>query len=587
MSHDDEATAIWDVFGTDDDDVHDDDEACDANNNINDNKDDSSPNRNDRHNTTDPIETAERVDDSTIQQIKIYWMRQNSSVSFSQRVVGLCYNGENQHSHAKYPDRTQAQSPVLDINTKWEMVWKQRFIKAGMMTEMRTVPWKGNLPPEPFCDALVYGERNEPPNTSDEEYVDDTPAPTHTPDPRYLAEMVTPGGLLVLPDSIYLRIFGIITVQKPHEEWIPMDLLATKPEWIVLQRRTCSIQSNTCRWLPTHYNTSAEYDRLARATISLSILERQSRSLTEASIKTAVQAIREYGYCVVSGGIIDPTDSLAYARAALDDFHAAAQILMERDGVDLYHPGAGSREATAYRELSQREDFRVDIRHGPSLSRIRGPEGNASRVLTANDVPPNEFLRGHRDILEIIRRTMNPTDDTLAPGNVGRYNFDGRGPDGSFQNLRVGPVGAIVSSPGSADQALHADTPHLFEHLALLPAHYINVFTPGLVCNKYSNKDTGVIGQTALLHGTHRLDVTARYWNRKTDLWNLHLVRPCLQIGDALLFDCRILHFGMANESSMRIERPLLYTNATIHWFTDPKNWDNEKIIFAPENEEK
>lgn len=57
------------------------------------------------------------------------------------------------------------------------------------------------------------------------------------------------------------------------------------------------------------------------------------------------------------------------------------------------------------------------------------------------------------------------------------------------------------------------------------------------------------------------------------------LVRPHLQAGDALLFDCRVLHFGLGNKSNSDgnegVIRPLLYVNYHHTWFNDPKNWNN------------
>lgn len=35
---------------------------------------------------------------------------------------------------------------------------------------------------------------------------------------------------------------------------------------------------------------------------------------------------------------------------------------------------------------------------------------------------------------------MNPKKDDLYKGNLGRYNFEGSGPDGSFQDVRVSQV---------------------------------------------------------------------------------------------------------------------------------------------------
>jgi ectoine hydroxylase-related dioxygenase (phytanoyl-CoA dioxygenase family) len=170
---------------------------------------------------------------------------------------------------------------------------------------------------------------------------------------------------------------------------------------------------------------------------------------------------------------------------------------------------------------------------------------------------------------------MNSKREDLYKGNIGRYNFNGTGADGSFQDLRVSPVGGIVSLPGAAEQAIHADTPHLFEHIPNLPAHYINIFTPGVSFDES-------VGGTAFCHGSHNLEFTAKYYSSDDDDNSKvypFLVRPRLTLGDVVLFDCRILHFGLAN-TSKAIERVVLYTNTTHAWFHDPKNWDDQKPIF-------
>jgi hypothetical protein len=60
------------------------------------------------------------------------------------------------------------------------------------------------------------------------------------------------------------------------------------------------------------------------------------------------------------------------------------------------------------------------------------------------------------------------------------------------------------------------------------------------------------IGQTAFVVGSHTLEVSERVMTASDGLAQLktRLVRPHLSAGDALLFDCRILHFGLANQSS-------------------------------------
>jgi len=202
------------------------------------------------------------------------------------------------------------------------------------------------------------------------------------------------------------------------------------------------------------------------------------------------------------------------------------------------------------------------------------------------------FLRGHPSLMEIIRRTMNPREENnnssnsnnnkppLYLGNIGRWNFGGRGNDGSYQDLRVSPVGGIVSLPGSAEQALHADTPHLFEHIPDLPAHYINLFAP---CTAFDE----AVGGTAFVHGSHNLAFTAERSssnpgsddNASFYPW---LVRPRLSLGDVVLFDCRILHFGLAN-TSKTVERCICYANTWQDWFHDAKNWDQHRAIFETE----
>jgi ectoine hydroxylase-related dioxygenase (phytanoyl-CoA dioxygenase family) len=57
------------------------------------------------------------------------------------------------------------------------------------------------------------------------------------------------------------------------------------------------------------------------------------------------------------------------------------------------------------------------------------------------------------------------------------------------------------------------------------------------------------------------------------------MIRPMLEYGDALLFDCRILHFGLANSSSY-INRPILYINYHHKSFRDPKNWNDHEKLF-------
>lgn len=159
------------------------------------------------------------------------------------------------------------------------------------------------------------------------------------------------------------------------------------------------------------------------------------------------------------------------------------------------------------------------------------------------------------------------------------------GPDGSPLPLKIGEVGAVISMPGAADQAIHADTPHLFEY-ADLPPHYANLFittTEDAHYDKSGNfqevNGDSLTGGTAFVIGSHKLkDCELLMSDSGRRERELRTIRPSLRVGDALIFDCRLLHFGLANASDKF--RPLLYINLTHEWFVDPKNWEDREKLF-------
>ena len=96
-------------------------------------------------------------------------------------------------------------------------------------------------------------------------------------------------------------------------------------------------------------------------------------------------------------------------------------------------------------------------------------------------------------------------------------------------------------------------------------------------------------GQTAFAVGSHRMAVAAQVMTHTNaqQLLEARLIRPQLTMGDALLFDCRILHFGLSNWSNLRSAptamddwRVMLYINYHQHWFQDPKNWNDAAKLF-------
>ena len=139
----------------------------------------------------------------------------------------------------------------------------------------------------------------------------------------------------------------------------------------------------------------------------------------------------------------------------------------------------------------------------------------------------------------------------------------------------------LISAPGSQTQKFHIDTMHLNakegdkdEHLT---AHIINVFIPLI------NITTDDLGPTELVPQSHK--ETRYMYNPKTRSKAKQMfemprpVSPLMNVGDALMFDFRILHRGLANTSLRNINRPLLVLAFSIPSFHDTANWPGPSIF--------
>lgn len=325
----------------------------------------------------------------------------------------------------------------------------------------------------------------------------------------------------------------------PSPQWAT----STCGGWRIFRRRAAIADSVGCP--PRGPADSAEHDRV----------EACCRNWEDEA--GAARTLREQGLVVLPGLYSDGNE---LGEAALANFEKCRMGLLKNHGVDLEHPQNSTREPTSYRELSMREDCRCDVRLpledcvGPSLSRARLVAERIARLAATPEI----------------------TGEWKA-GNFGRYNFDDNGPLAPPRPLKVGEFATVVSLPGAAEQALHADTPHLFDHVQL-PGHYFNLFLAPVPTDDAA-------GQTAFVLGTHRLDACAQVTSDEGAAAGQRgieqrLVRPRLRQGDALIFDTRILHFGLPNRSNTR--RLVVYANIHAHWFHDPKNWDENTSAFEP-----
>ena len=330
---------------------------------------------------------------------------------------------------------------------------------------------------------------------------------------------------------------------------------------VVFGKRLCTADEVGCA--PRPPASEAEHERAH----GLAVCTRRAAGPLPAAAfaARAARTLRSHGL-VILPGLLDAAVADGLAADALADFEACRAALVEHRGVDLMDPGAPHVET--YRELAMREDLRCDLRGTP---RLKGEDGAARR----------RALRNNGALREICRLASEAPRTAARRGNFGLWNFDLGGPDAPKRALDAGPVGAVVSLPGAAEQALHADAPHLFDD-RVLPPHYLNVFLYGGAAAA-----DPAAGQTAFVPGSHDLDACARLTDeaepRDVRLRRVQdaLVRPRLAAGDALIFDARVLHFGLPNRSR-RAVRAVPYANFTEFWFRDPKNWDDNESVFEP-----
>ena len=486
-----------------------------------------------------------------------------------------------------------------------------------------------------------------------------------------IRKSVLPGGMMWIVSSVDYN-----TIEQLSDDiWDVRSAVITNlsPYYTIsrIQKRACLINSWSCTWMDKHSiipehiaknksvdlniqtnETYLQYEQRVASdlTICPSVAERTGKKvthvdtnntyhvtlLTTAHVEKAVSILRQHGFLIIKG-LLPPEQTLRWGEAVLVDFQNAVDRLKHHPirPVNLLdphqiHDNENVKRTTrvfeplSYKEMAMREDLRVDLRAGPTLKKVaQGLPKDVSMFPNNNDGPitidaetigtPLHW-RFNPSIIAIIKALFNPKHDNLSIGNFGRWNFGGNGPDGTPQPFRIGPIGSVISCPGSGDQAIHADTPHLFEHLDCLPCHYCNIFTPGFTTS-CDEQDSGffkhefdhdgawtgntTMGGTALVNRSHKLSVTAELLADEGDndsleslvrkqLLQLQTIRPALDEGDVLIFDNRTLHYGLANNSNgdktgVNVNagrRPMLYLNVTQSWFHDPKNWDDRESIF-------
>jgi hypothetical protein len=402
-------------------------------------------------------------------------------------------------------------------------------------------------------------------------------------------------------------------------------------------RKRCVLCNETAvvYWTNNIERLARERYWIEQVSIPVSHAERETGILSELNHQKALTALTKYGV-VIFPKLFNAKKAKEWGDAAIQDMQDLITRLRKKKSIDLLNPYIDKEENSGkimenFYELSMREALRCDIRNVPNLRRMHEsyqydspyewpvyqPVRDASKSIellhdNSKKASASENFRYHPSILSVLHESMNPPNPVpgVEKGNWGRWNFEGPGPEAPVP-LKVGIPGTIFSFPGCADQTIHADTSHLFVH-STLPPHYVNLFvatTENTVAYTktaevtfdpadendallHPNKSPGTlhgfpIGMTSFVVGSQDLAITKEIMTGEEGqvLLEDRLIRPQLTIGDALLFDCRILHFGLANQllekkDSVDGWRPLLYVNYHHTWFHDPKNWNDKERLF-------
>jgi hypothetical protein len=136
----------------------------------------------------------------------------------------------------------------------------------------------------------------------------------------------------------------------------------------------------------------------------------------------------------------------------------------------------------------------------------------------------------------------------------------------------LGSYVAVTSMPGAKAQRLHADQEGLFGDIALdasVPPYSITLVIPLVGLNE-------VTGSTRFFPGSHRDPAGAEMpggtaQDGTTQGGPADGITPDLEPGDAILFDSRISHGGMANQSGA--SRPIIYCTYHRAWYRDVSNF--------------
>lgn len=134
----------------------------------------------------------------------------------------------------------------------------------------------------------------------------------------------------------------------------------------------------------------------------------------------------------------------------------------------------------------------------------------------------------------------------------------------------LGSCSVVVAFPGATAQRNHRDNNLLFGDTRaslMMPTYAITVGIPLIPL-------TAETGTTAMYAKSHQELLDARIYAEPA-------IEPRMQLGDAYLFDSRLVHNGTPNASEQW--RPIIYLTYARNWFLDVENYlqNNTNAVIA------
>ena len=255
----------------------------------------------------------------------------------------------------------------------------------------------------------------------------------------------------------------------------------------------------------------------------------------------------------------------AVARAMMDDVRTQAmtrfgevlralllkQVVRMRDGL--------APVPTKFLEVVERDGGRLDVRHECT-------DGTFAPLIAAAASPGSRL----GDALVAI---LGEDCEVVAVGNVVAMCTRGWIEAGLADEDEVDEE--VVMSDNLGTQAWHADGPHLFAAPSCpqqLPVHAVTVFLPLVDLD-------GTNGPTEFAPGSqmHGCEVEADADTGEA-MGNCATSVILARVGEAIIFDYRTWHRGLANASDD--DRPVLYMVVAKPWWTDSRNYRQGASLF-------